>query len=136
MKLVEGGAGKEDYYIGIYKLFYEGCNSSTGKVDTTKSTWCDDDPASHMMNKTQIHLRQKSKALNLNMDDDSTRVLMDSTWPWSLFWDSFMNEVHQLKIASIKETMQDPAKTTKLLLKLGIIKSMGLYGRWMILLMS
>ena len=38
VKLVKGGAGKEDYYIGIYKLFYEGCNSSTGKVGTTKST--------------------------------------------------------------------------------------------------
>lgn len=106
VKYVEGGKDKKEYYTCMYKLFLNNCSLTTMKVSSGKTAWVDEDPPSCMMNKIRTKILEKKEALNIDMDDVSVRVLMDSTWPWSLLWDSFMNEVHQHKLAAIKKSKE------------------------------
>ena len=100
VKLKKGPA----YYRGIYWVYINNCPSLPGSrlsVNTDVKALESADPAQYMKYKIQDAIKKKAEELDLDMEDPTAKVYMESDWPWSNLWAAFENEMNKLKIEDL-----------------------------------
>ena len=90
VKLKKGPA----YYRGKYLVNINNCPSLSDSrlyVNTDVKALESADPAQYMKYKIQDAIKKKAEELDLDMEDPTAKVYMESDWPCSNLWAAFEN---------------------------------------------